>query len=401
MNTVLPVELTVSPGDCDAQGRITESAFVRLFEQAREQQLARGPGAELFAQSGAWPVVREANLEFQAPVGAGDRLRIETSLTHLGRTSFWLHQIARKESAGIVADADFVFVCVNAAGEPTAVPRELQDFFGRRPSVPASETQHLAVRGLALAHDVQGDGEPVLFIHGFPLDRTMWRQVMATLTGWRRIAPDLRGLGVSDVPESYSMAEYADDLAALLDALRVRDAVVCGLSMGGYVAFELIRRHPERVRALILANTRSEPDDEAGKRRRNEMIALVEREGPAVLADVLMPQLLAPANLRAMPHAVEHLRTMIANNPVKGVVGALRAIRDRPDCRPLLGQIQVPTLVITGRDDQLIPPASSRALADAIRGAQFTSIPDAGHLTPLEQPVTTSRVITEFLASLE
>ncbi len=131
------------------------------------------------------------------------------------------------------------------------------------------------------------------------------------------------------------------------------------------------------------------------------MIALVEREGPAALADVLLPQLLAPANLSAMPHVAQHLRTMIGESSVKGVVGALRAMRDRPDYRPLLGQIKIPTLVITGRDDQLIPPASARALADAVPGAQFTSIPDAGHLPPLEQPIATSRVIAEFLASLE
>jgi pimeloyl-ACP methyl ester carboxylesterase len=274
------------------------------------------------------------------------------------------------------------------------------DFFDRRPSVRASGTQHLAVRGLALARDVQGDGHPILFIHGFPFDRTMWRPLMATLTGWRRIAPDLRGLGLSDVPESYSMAEYADDLAALMDALHVPQAVVCGLSMGGYVAFELLRRHSARVRALILTATRAEADDEAGKQRRGDMIALVERQGPAVLAEVLLPQLLAPANLTAMPHVTEHLRTMIAGSPVKGVVGALRAMRDRADATPLLRKIEVPTLVIAGRDDQLIPPAASRQLADAIPGALFTLIPDAGHLCPLEQPVTTTKVIAEFLEGI-
>ena len=274
------------------------------------------------------------------------------------------------------------------------------DFFDRRPSVRASGTQHLAVRGLALARDVQGDGHPILFIHGFPFDRTMWRPLMATLTGWRRIAPDLRGLGLSDVPESYSMAEYADDLAALMDALHVPQAVVCGLSMGGYVAFELLRRHSARVRALILTATRAEADDEAGKQRRGDMIALVERQGPAVLAEVLLPQLLAPANLTAMPHVTQHLRTMIAGSPVKGVVGALRAMRDRADATPLLRKIEVPTLVIAGRDDQLFPPAASRQLADAIPGALFTLIPDAGHLCPLEQPVTTTKVIAEFLEGI-
>lgn len=400
MSSVQPIELTVTPGECDAGGHVSEPAFLRLFERARWEQFAQGPGMGIFGQNGAWPLVRKATLEFQMPVGMGDRLRFETALTHHGRTSYSLHQTARKEGA-VVADADFVFVCVNPAGEPTPVPHEIADFFGRRPSVPASETQHLAVRGLALAFDVQGDGLPILFIHGFPLDRTMWRQVMATLTGWRRIAPDLRGHGLSDVPDKYSMAEYADDLAALLEALRAPQVVVCGLSMGGYVAFELVRRYPAKVRALILANSRAEPDDEAGKRRRGEMIALLQREGSGTLADVLLPQLLAPSNLSAMPSVAQHVRAMIGGNPVAGLIGALQAMRDRVDSRPLLEQIKVPTLVIAGRDDQLIPPAASRDLADAIPGAQVTLIPQAGHLAPLEQPVQTSRVIGEFLDSLE
>jgi pimeloyl-ACP methyl ester carboxylesterase len=372
-----------------------------LFERARWEQLALGPGIDVFGRNGSRPVVRKASLEFQSPVGAGDHLRFESALTHHGRTSFSLHQTARKEGEGVAADADFVFVCVNGAGDPTPVPREIADFFGRRPSVRVTDTQHLAVRGIALALDVQGDGLPILFIHGFPLDRTTWRQVVATLTGWRRIAPDLRGLGLSDVPDRYSMAEYADDLAALLEGLKAPPAVVCGLSMGGYVAFEMARRHRDKVRALILVNSRAEPDDEAGKRRRGDLIALVEREGSQALADVLLPQLLAPTNLSAMPHVVQHLRTMIAGNPPRGLIGALEAMRDRPDSRPLLKDIKVPTLVVAGRDDKLIPSSTSRALADAISGSQFTLIPEAGHLTPLEQPIATSRVISEFLESLE
>ncbi|MBI2403930.1 MAG: acyl-CoA thioesterase [Gemmatimonadetes bacterium] len=123
MSTVPPIELTVRAGDCDAQGRISESAFVRLFEQARWEQIAHGPGMDLFARHGSRPVLRQANLEFRAPVGVGDRLSFETTLTHYGRTSFSFHQIARKEGAGVVADADVVLVCVTPAGEPAEVSR--------------------------------------------------------------------------------------------------------------------------------------------------------------------------------------------------------------------------------------------------------------------------------------
>jgi 3-oxoadipate enol-lactonase len=280
-------------------------------------------------------------------------------------------------------------------------PGERDRVAGRRLSVSSGEPQRIAVRDLTLAVDALGDGLAVLLVHGFPLDRTVWREVVAALTGWRRIVPDLRGMGLSDVPPHYSMAEYADDLAALLETLDVPQAIVCGLSMGGYIAFELLRRHRERLRALILVNTRAEQDDAAGRRARDDMVALVEREGPGAVADVMVPQLLAPANVSAMPHMVDRLRTMISANPAAGIIGALHAMRDRPDSRPLLPGIAVPTLVVAGRDDRLIPASASHALADAIPGAQLTRIAHAGHLAPLEQPVATSRVIAEFLQSLE
>ncbi len=400
MSPVTSVELSIYPHHCDASGRVGDAAFLALLESARWEQLARGPVLDVFSRRGAWPVVRKAVLEFYAPLRAGDKIRIDTTLTQHGRTSFSLHQTARLDSGTPVAEADLVFVCVDRQGDPTAVPPEIAQLFGQRLSVRASETQHLALRGIALALDVQGDGAPILFIHGFPLDRTVWRPVMAKLTGWKRIAPDLRGMGLSDLSDRYSMADYADDLAALLDALNAAPAVVCGLSMGGYITFEMLRRHREMVRALILCNTRAEADSDEGRRRRDEMIELLERDGPAALAEIIIPRLLAPSSLAAMPQVVEHLRTMITSSPAAGLAGALRAMRNRPDSTPLLAEIGVPTLVIAGREDQLISPAASKTMAEAIPGAQFTLIPHGGHLTPLEQPVATSRVIAEFLEAV-
>jgi pimeloyl-ACP methyl ester carboxylesterase len=230
----------------------------------------------------------------------------------------------------------------------------------------------------------------------------MWRHLVAPLTGWQRIAPDLRGMGLSDVPESdsYSMAEYADDLAALLEKLEVEEAVICGLSMGGYVALELMRRHRAMVRALVLTNTRAEADTPEGRASRDEMIGMVEAKGSEALADVMLPKLLSPSSLSAMPQVVEHVRTMISGSPDAGVTGALRAMRDRADSTEFLQEIDVPTLVVTGREDQLIPVEHSRTMADAIAGAMYTVIPEAGHLTPMEQPIATSRVIGEFLEAL-
>jgi len=401
VTTFPPVELVVSPDDVGVLGRVHEVALLRLLEQARSEQLARLPEGWSLAGEGRFPVVRRLTLDCRQPMVEGQRLKVETTLAHTGETSFSLHHAVRLPDGSLAAEADVVLVCLDAQGRPCPVGKGPVAEKGHRPSVRASEARHLAVRDLTLSLEVQGDGLPVLFAHGFPLDRTMWRPVTALLTGWRRIAPDLRGFGSSEVGASFSMADYADDLAALLDALRLGQAVICGLSMGGYVAFEFFRRHRERVRALILVNTRAEADDEHAKQRRNHMIALVERDGLGALAQALIPQLLAPANLAAMPQLAEALTATITRNPVAGVVGALEAMRDRPDYSELLAEIHVPTLVIGGRDDRLVPPEQTRRLARRIPGAQLTVIPDAGHLTPMEQPVATSRVIAEFLQALE
>jgi YbgC/YbaW family acyl-CoA thioester hydrolase len=402
VSPVPSVEIFVFPDDCDAFGHVNQASFLRMFERARWEALAGGPGVDVFRRLGASPVVRKGTVEYYASARPGEVLRFDINLVHLGRTSFSLHQTARRDAdSTLIAEGDFVFVCVDDKGVPVAVPSEIRDFFGTRPSVRPGTVQHYVVRGIAAAADVQGDGPAILFIHGFPLDRTMWRHLIATLTGWRRIAPDLRGLGLSDVPEGrYTMADYADDLSGLLDVLHVERAVVCGISMGGYIAFELLRRHPERVAGLVLANTRAEPDDAQAKKRRDAMIKLVERGGPEAIIDQMLPKLLAPSSLTAMPQVVEHVRTMIAGNPKPGIIGALRAMRDRSDSTDLLPQVSVPTLVVAGREDQLLAAERSRMLADAIPGAQFTLIPEGGHVAPMEQPVATSRVVAEFLEAI-
>ena len=269
------------------------------------------------------------------------------------------------------------------------------------PSTPrqADLTRRIAVGGLSFAVDVLGDGPAVLFVHGFPLDRTMWRETMALLTGRQLIAPDLRGLGLSDAPEGgYSISTYADDLVALLDALGVDAAVVCGLSMGGYVAFDLVRRHRDRLRGLILVNTRANADGEDAKRTRDDMIQLVQQRGTSALVEWWLPKLVSMATT---PRVVEHLRAMISRSPPAGVVGALMAMKERRDATAGLAEIDVPTLVIAGREDQLISLDCARTMAGQIPGAQFTSIAAAGHLTPLDQPKSTGRVIGEFLEALD
>jgi YbgC/YbaW family acyl-CoA thioester hydrolase len=395
----MAVELTVYPDDCDAFGHLNQASFLTLFERARWDALAQGPGADAFTRQGVWPAVRRATIEYHQQVFPGERLRFTLELIHHGQTSFALRQVARKPaSEAVAAEAEFLFVCIGRDGRPVPVPADVSRFFGVRPSRRTGATQQYTVRGISLTADVGGDGPAVLFVHGFPLDRTMWRPITAALTGWRRIAPDLRGMGQSEGPDGgYQLAAYADDLAALLDALHVERAVVCGLSMGGYVAFELLRRHPGRISALILMSTRATPDDADGRAKRDAMIARVRRDGPAFLADEMAPKLLAPMSLQTMPEVVLQVRAMAAAGSPHGIAGALAAMRDRPDSTALLATVTVPTLVLAGRDDQLIPAAAARAMADAIPGAHHAIIPSAGHLPPLEQPVNTGRVVREFL----
>lgn len=399
MSPLSPVEILVYLDDCDAFGHVNNAALLRMFERARWDALAAGPGADVFRRNGVAPVVRTVTVEYHRAAHPGDRLGFAGSLTHMGRTSFGLHQTVRRASDGaVIADADFVFVCLDADERPAPVPDAVRRFFGCRPGMRSGRLHRYPVGDVTVMAELTGDGPPILFIHGFPLDRTMWRRLVGYLPGRLRIAPDLRGVGLSDMPrDGYTMGAYADDLAALLLALDVERAVVCGLSMGGYVAFELLRRHPERISGLILANTRAEPDTAEGKRQRAELIALVEREGAGALAQRMLPRLLAARSLDALPEVVAHVRSMIADNPSVGLVGALSAMMERSDSTPLLGDIRVPTLVISGEEDQLLPLAHGEALAAAIPGARRTVIPEAGHLAPVERPAAVARAIAEFL----
>ena len=244
---------------------------------------------------------------------------------------------------------------------------------------------------------------PILLIHGFPFDHLLWRHQVAALTRWRCIAPDLRGAGAAGAPipvDQFSMASYADDLIALLDQSQIDEAVVCGLSMGGYITFELLRRFPQRVRAAILCNTKAAPDTPEAKTGRDALAVRAEQGDAPVVADALLPKLFARATRERQPAIVREVREMILRQPVWGIVGALRALRDRPDSTPLLGRIRVPVLVVAGDDDQIAPAVEMEAMARAIPGAKFSLVANAGHLTPLEQPLALTGVINGFLRGL-
>lgn len=263
------------------------------------------------------------------------------------------------------------------------------------------KAERYEVGAVTLGATVEGDGPALLLVHGFPLDRSIWQHQVATLAGWRRVAPDLRGMGSSDAPaEGYAMAAYADDLARLLERLGVRRAVVAGLSMGGYIAFELLRRHPSLVGGLVLCDTKAAADTAEGRKGRDDMIALARQSGAAAIAEKMLPKLLGRSTHQSQPQVVGQVREMIVRSPVAGIVGALRAMKERPDSTPLLAGIDVPTLVVAGEEDELIPVAAAREMAAAIPSASLELIPGAGHVPCLEAPAAVSRVLADFLKAV-
>ncbi len=259
------------------------------------------------------------------------------------------------------------------------------------------------IPGATLSVADVGQGTPILCVHGFPLDHTMWRQQLAELSrGHRCIAPDLRGFGQSSVTAGkVSMEQFADDLAALLDALGITEPVVlCGLSMGGYIAWEFVRRHAARLRALILCDTRAVPDSPDAVANRLKLAEDVVRLGPELVADAMLPRLFAPNTTAHRPEWVHELRqVMLATNP-QGIAAASRGMAERGDARPLLPTIDCPTLVIVGEHDVISPPAEMRDFASAIPQSVFQIIADAGHMAPLEQPLATNAAICQFLAAV-
>jgi pimeloyl-ACP methyl ester carboxylesterase len=296
-----------------------------------------GPGMDVFSRQDAWPAVRRTVIDYHAPAFPGDVLRFAQALTHHGRTSFTMRQTARRTTDDrLIATAEFVFVSIDRNGRPTPVPRDLAEFLSARPAEPPGVSR-MTVNGVSLAVERRGEGPAVLFVHGYPLDRTLWAHQVAHLEGFHRIAPDLRGFGLSDAPDlGYSLPTYADDLAALLDALQVDEVVLCGLSMGGYVAFEFLRRFRERVRGLVLMDTRADADAPEVRRMRDQQIALARDQGAAAIAETMVTRLLAPDTVRHNPTLAEQVRAMMVAAPVPGIAGALAAMRDRPDSTPLL-----------------------------------------------------------------
>ena len=252
-----------------------------------------------------------------------------------------------------------------------------------------------------IAFDDVGSGLPVVFLHAFPLNRTMWDpQVTALVAECRCIAVDLRGLGESADAEPYSMDRYADDVAGLLDTLQIERAVIVGLSLGGYVAFALWRRHRRRIRALVLADTRSGPDTIEVATRRREMMVIAETQGSTAVANMQISGVVGKTTRDRRPDIFDATHRMMAQAPVAGIIGGLEAMIHRPDSTMTCTTIDVPTLIIVGDEDVLTPPKEARRLHASIVGSRLEVLQQAGHLSNIERPAAFNTVLREFLASL-
>lgn len=257
---------------------------------------------------------------------------------------------------------------------------------------------------LTLAYEERGRGKPILFIHGFPLNRKMWEPQIEIFSKNRRVvAPDLRGHGQTEAtPGPYRMEMLADDCHRLLESLGVtQPVVICGLSMGGYITLAFYRKYPGRVAGLVLAATRAGADSEEGRANREKAAAQARASGISAIIDGMLPKLLAPTTYQEQPELVERVREIMAETSVEGVIGAQLGMKERPDSTPFLGQIRVPTLIVHGTEDQIIPAAEAQAMQAAIAGSQLHLIPDAGHLPNMEQPERFNGVLADFLATLD
>jgi 3-oxoadipate enol-lactonase len=259
----------------------------------------------------------------------------------------------------------------------------------------------------ARATPASGSGEAgartLVLLHAFPLGARMWepQHVMAA-HGWRVVMPQFRGFDCTkpDPPDASSLEDYAGDIADLLDTLAVSEAVFAGVSMGGYVAFELYRHAPELFRGLVLADTRAEADSPEARANRTRMITIAANEGAAAIADEMVPKLLGETTRRTQPSVEARVRAMILANQPSPLQAALRAMMTRHDSTPLLRSISVPTLIIVGEEDTLTPPPASASMAAAIPHAELVHIPLAGHLSSLEQPQAFNTAVLGFLGRL-
>lgn len=245
-------------------------------------------------------------------------------------------------------------------------------------------------------------GIPVLFIHAFPLSHRMWdAQVEALRKTYRTISYDIRGFGQSGVGDGqYTIDLLVEDIAALQKHLGISSSVICGLSMGGYLALRMKELYPDRVKALVLADTRTEPDGDEGKIKRGKTLQAIKTGGVSAFAEGFMKGAFAPSTYEEKPEIIAKTRGWIHGGLPLGICGALLAMACRTDTQKALSQAPVPTLLLVGEHDTLTPPAASQAMQALCPGSKLSILKKAGHLSNLENPEDFNQELLQFLRSL-
>ncbi|MBC6458033.1 alpha/beta fold hydrolase [Actinomadura sp. HBU206391] len=252
------------------------------------------------------------------------------------------------------------------------------------------------------ARDV-GEGIPLVLLHAFPLSSAMWLEQREALVGrFRVITPDLRGFGGSVLGDDEpSIDAMADDVAALLDSKGIERAVIGGLSMGGYVTMALCRRHPEKILGMLLADTKAAADPDAVRQNRLRMADQISADDSVgILVEEVLPRLVGPTTFRQRALVYGRVRGLVRSAPPRAVAWAQRAMAARPESFDVLRGMRVPTLVITGAEDELTTEGDARAMTDALPNAELMVIPRAGHLSAVEQPELFNQAVAEFVSAL-
>lgn len=253
-----------------------------------------------------------------------------------------------------------------------------------------------------MAYIDKGSGSPLVLLHAFPLNRCMWDAQFDYLSNWFRvIALDYHGFGDSPIAAiPFSLESLADDIAGLLDSLGVSNNIaLLGLSMGGYVAFEFVRKYRQQLRAIVLAATHPALDSDSGRQARYEMAEKVQKEGATVLADEMIPRLLGNTTLKTRPELATKIRNLILRNPPEGIAHGSLAMATRRDSTDLLEKFQLPTLILSGEEDPIVPAMPPAVMHQKIAGSTWISIEKCGHLMNLERPEIFNNAVLEFLQS--
>jgi 3-oxoadipate enol-lactonase len=266
------------------------------------------------------------------------------------------------------------------------------------------KTIELTPQLMTIAYDDVGTGLPIVLLHAFPLDRSMWVPQINPISesGFRVIALDLPEFGgTTPAKDGFTIDRGADVVASFLEALGITKAVVVGLSMGGYVAMSIARRHSTLLAGMVLADTRAAPDVPHVRANRDKLIAEVQAKGPGAAVDAMLPNLFSEPTRTTNPALIERVRQIVLRQSTSGIIAGLRALRDRPDAAPALQAVTVPILVLVGEFDTVTPLLAAARIAGNVHNSDLAHIPGAGHLSSLENPEAFNSAVIAFLKQLK